>query len=237
MATTVDTRVTPALHEATIKELEGYDEETAVYVAPVEEAFSDARITLGKLHDAKAAAASNEAWTEAQRVLLVSKEADKQQERLCKKFDAVHTALKKQVEHIDQQLSQPLKEKAGMGSLNGEVRAYAKALSREDRTKMVEQAFAAGDTDTLHALLGAQHFLSGFIPEEHAFYVRKFHEMQNPALVKRLTVTRAAMRAVEERAPLIFPQIDKVLGMRRDKVKAIAKQNEDALAALKFGAQ
>jgi len=235
MSENIDTRISPALHEATVRELPGYDEETAQYVAPVEEAFSDVYITLGKLHDAKEAASKNQAWTEAQRVLLVAKEADKQQARLCKKFDCVHASLKRQVEHMDQQLGQPLKEKAGLGSLNGEVRAYAKALSREDRTKMVEQAFEARDTDTLHALLGAQHFLSGFIPEEHAFYVRKFHEMQNPALVKRLTVTRAAMRAVEERAPLLFPQIDKVLGMRRDKVKVLEKQNEDALAALKFG--
>jgi len=235
MSTGIDTRISPALHEATVRELDGYDEETAQYVAPVAEAFSDAYITLGKLHDAKEAASKNQAWTEAQRVLLVAKEADRQQARLCKKFDCVHTSLKKQVDHMDQQLSQPLKEKAGLGSLNGEVRAYAKALSREDRTKMVEQAFEAKDIDTLHALFGAQHFLSGFIPEEHAFYVRRFHEMQNPALVKRLTVTRAAMRAVEERAPLLFPQIDKVLGMRRDKVKVLEKQNEDALAALKFG--
>lgn len=235
MSTGIDTRISPALHEATVRELDGYDEETAQYVAPVAEAFSDAYITLGKLHDAREAASKNQAWTEAQQVLLVVKEADKQQARLCKKFDSIHASLKKQVDHLDQQLGQPLKEKAGLGSLNGEVRAYAKALSREDRTKMVEEAFEARDADTLHALLGAQHFLSGFIPEEHAFYVRKFHEMQNPALVKRLTVTRAAMRAVEERAPLLFPQIDKVLGMRRDKVKVLEKQNEDALAALKFG--
>jgi hypothetical protein len=236
MTINIDTRVTPALHEATVRELEGYSEETAQYVAPVEEAFSDAYLTLGKLHDAKAAASKNQAWTETQQVLLVAKEADKQQARLCKKFDSVHASLKKQVEHIDGQLSQPMKEKAGMGSLNGEVRAYAKALSREDRTKLVEQAFEAKDTDTLHALLGAQHFLSGFIPEEHAFYVRKFHEMQNPDLVKRLTVTRSALDAVEKKAPLIFPQIEKVLGMPRAKIRGLEKQNDDAVAALKFGA-
>ncbi|QZP07088.1 hypothetical protein [Caenibius sp. WL] len=235
MPAEIDMRVTPALHEATIRELEGYDEDTKMFVAPVEEAFSDAYLTLGKLHDAKEAAARNEAWTEAQKVLLVAKEADKQQARLCKKFDAVHAALKKQVAAYDQQLSQPLKEKAGLGTLNGEVRAYAKSLSRDDRSKMVQQAFDAKDTDTLQALLGAQPFLSGFIPEEHAYYVRKFHESQNPALVKRLTVTRAAMKAVEERAPLLFPQMEKVLGMRRDKVKAIEQGNEDALKALKFG--
>lgn len=235
MSIAVDTRVTPALHESNVAELEGYGDDTAVFVASVAETFSDTYQTLVKLHDARAAASKNQAWTEAQQILLVAKEADKQQARLCKKFDSLSASLRKHADAVDQQLSQPLKEKAGMGSLNGEVRAYAKSLSREDRIKLVERAFVAGDTDTLQALLGAQHFLSGFIPEEHTYYARKFHEMRNPDLVRRLTVVRAALRMVEERSPLLFPQIEKVLGMRRDKVKALERQNEDALKALKFG--
>lgn len=236
MSNSIDHRVTPALHPDNLVQLEGYGEDVAPFIAPVAEVFSDAYITLGKLHDAKAAAAKNQAWTEAQQVLLVSKEADKQQARLCKKFDHVHATLTKQVVHFEQQLTQPLKEKAGMGSLNSEVRAHAKALSHEDREKLVQDAFAANDTDTLQALLGAQPFLSGMMPEVHAYYTRQFHERQNPDIAKRLTVTRSALRAVQERAPLLFPQIEAVLGADRKKVASIAARNSAALAALNFDA-
>lgn len=236
MSNSIDHRVTPALHPDNLVQLEGYGEDVAPFIASVAEVFSDAYITLGKLHDAKAAAAKNQAWTEAQQVLLVSKEADKQQARLCKKFDHVHATLTKQVAHFEQQLTQPLKEKAGMGSLNTEVRAHAKALSHEDRQKLVEDAFAANDTDTLQALLGAQPFLSGMMPEVHAYYTRQFHERQNPDIAKRLTVTRSALRAVQERAPLLFPQIEAVLGTDRKKVASIAARNSAALAALNFDA-
>jgi hypothetical protein len=232
----IDHRVSPSLHPDTLLQLEGYGEDVAPFVAPVMEAFSDAYLTLGKLHDAKAAAAKNQAWTEAQQILLVSKEADKQQARLCKKFDHVHATLKKQAAHYEEQLTQPLKEKAGMGSLNSEVRAHAKALSHEDREKLVQDAFAANDTDTLQALLGAQPFLSGMMPEVHAYYTRQFHERQNPDIAKRLTVTRAALTAVQDRAPLLFPQIEAVLGADRKKVASIASRNSAALAALNFDA-
>jgi hypothetical protein len=235
MPTEIDVRVTPSLHETIITSLDGYDAETAPVMAPVVEAFSDAYISLGKLHDLRDVVAKNQAWTEAQQILLVTKEADKQQGRLCKKFDGLHTILTKQVASYEEQLTQPMKEKAGMGSLNSEVRAHAKALPRDERKKMVERAFEANDTDTLHALLGAQPFLSGLMPEEHSFYVRQFHEMTNPAVVKRLTVTRAALNAVHERAPLLFGQIEKVLGMPRDKIVQIEKANTAALEALKFG--
>jgi hypothetical protein len=232
----LDIRVTPSLHESAISQLEGYSEETAPYLSPVKEVFSDAYITIGKLHTAREQASKNQAWTEDQRILLISKEADKQQERLCKKFDQIHATLTKQADFLNQQLTQPLKEKAGVGSLNSEVRNHAKALTHESRVKLVEDAFEANDTDTLHALLGAQHFLSGLMPEEHAFYTRQLHERQNPAIVQRLTVTRGALKIVQDRAPLLFGQVEKAIGAPRHRVQSIAQRNSAALKALNFDA-
>jgi hypothetical protein len=235
MSTNIDVRVTPALHEDSVTNLEGYSDETAIYVAPLREAFSDARVTLGKLHDARAAAAKNQAWTEAQQILLVAQEADKQQARLCKKFDGLRVSFEKQVASYDEQLSRPMREKAGMGSLNGEVRAHFKALSQEKRAKLLTEALEANDTDTLYAVLGAQPFLSGMMPAEHQHYTRLFHEKNNPELVRRLKVTRSALKAIEERAPLLFPQIEKAIGADRRKVREIELSNAAALTALKFG--
>lgn len=57
MPTPVDSRITPSLHAETLKAIDGYDEQlTAPILAPALEALDDAYITLGRLHDGRAAA-------------------------------------------------------------------------------------------------------------------------------------------------------------------------------------
>ncbi|UVO49248.1 hypothetical protein M0208_01460 [Sphingomonas sp. SUN019] len=230
----VDTRVSPALHPDGVKNVEGYNDETAIYVADAMSAFATAYSAIGKIHDATEYAKNNPTWTEEQRFLIVGKEAAKVQDQICRKFDAVQASLTKAINHVDSELSQPLKERAGLGNLNQEVRAHSKHLNREERGKLLNEAFAQGDTDTLQAILGAQPFLSGLSAPEHAHYLRRFHEKQNPALVARLTVMRNVMAKLDRDAPLVFAQVTKAVGAPPAKVRGIDTANERALAALKI---
>ena len=230
----VDTRVTPALHPETVKAVEGYTADTAPYVADAVSAFNDAYVTIGKIHDATAHAKDNPAWTDENRILIVGKEANKQQERLCRKFDVANATLQKGIEHIDGELSRPLKQSASLGNLNQEVRAHSKSLKTNERAKLLNEAFGSGDLDTLQAVLGAQPFLSGLSREEHSHYLRRFHEQQNPALVARLTVMRGVLDKLRQDAPKLFHEVQKAVGASPAKVKGIDAANERALSALQI---
>ena len=230
----VDTRVSLSLHPHGVTAIEGFDESTAPYVAEAVSAFNDAYQTIGKIWDATEHGKRNGAWTEEQRVLAVGKVANKEQDRLCRKFDGAHAHIKKAAEFVDGELSRPLIERAGLGNLNGEVRAHAKALDRADRAKLLNEAMAANDTDTLQAILGAQPFLSGLSAPEHAHYLRRFHEQQNPALLARLTTMRAALDKIERDSGKLFSEIERAVGAPPATVRGIDAANERALAALKI---
>lgn len=230
----VDHRITPALHPATLTAIEGYTEETAPFIADAISVMNDAYRTLGKLHDAAALARSNGAWTEEQAVLYVSKEAEKQQQRLNGRFDGVMSSLRKGIDFCEGELTQPLKERAGLGNLNVEVRSHAKGLNATKRAELINEAFERGDDDTLQAMLGAQHFLTGMSSEEHAHYLRRYHEKRNPSLVARLSVMRAALTKFDTDGGKLFVEIDKARGANTQKANAIALANERAIEALKI---
>lgn len=232
----VDTRVTLSMHPETVRALDGYTDETAPFVAEVESAFRDAYVTIGKIHDATAMGKTNGVWTEAQRILAVGKVAEKEQDRLFRKFDRVAADLGRAIAFTEGELSKPLKERSGLGNLNGEVRAHAKALDRSERAAMLEDAFEQRDLDTLQAVLGAQPFLSGLSRPEHDHYLRRFHGHENPALVARLTVMRSAMVKLDRDAGLLFGQVEQAVGAPPKTVRAIDAANDRAVAALNIGA-
>lgn len=54
-------------------------------------------------------------------------------------------------------------------------------------------------------------------------YVRELHEYQNPEVAARLDSLKKAQELVEQRAQLIYPQIEKALGASFHKVGSIRK--------------
>lgn len=230
----VDTRVSPALHPETFTALDGYNDDSAKFIGDAVSAFGAAYHVIGKIHDATDLGKRNGAWTEEQRILAVGKMATVERDKLCRKFDAAYANIKKAADFIDGELSVPLKEKANIGNLNQEVRSHCKALKREERAALLNEAFEADDTDTLQAVLGAQPFLSGLSAPEHAHYLRRFHETQNPELVQRLTLMRSVLDKIQRDAPLLFKEVDKAVGANPGKVRSIDAANEAALAALKI---
>lgn len=234
MSTPIDTRVSSALHEGNVANVDGYSEETAPLLASTMEAFSDAYITIGKIFDARAAASANKAWTESQQVIHVADAAFKAQQRLLKKFDGLSATLDKQITHLEQELSTPLESKAVM-SIAAEIRKHAKDMASDQRHHFLRHAIDEGDATTVSAILGAPSYLSGLDAKFAKTYTRLWHERMNPATATRLKAVRNAKALVDERVGLIMPQIEKAIGAPWSRINMVRQGNDKALAALKFG--
>lgn len=233
MTVPIDFRVSPALDPESYK-VDGYDEDTAPFVGCIVNAMNDAYITVGKVMDARAAADGNGAWNEDQKVLIVGKEADKQKERVLKRLSLAERDLRASISQTEKLLSEPLTEKAGLGSLNGEVRAFVRGLDRSEREAFMREALDANDKKTLTALLGAQHFLSGLTAVDQEHYLRLYHERQQPQLVRRLDVMQRVLSKFERNIQNVHTQFDKAVGASPTVVSRLNKANEQALAALKI---
>ena len=234
MPDNIDSRVSPALDPETYRAVEGYNDETRPFVDSVVNAFNDIYQVLGKIHDARVLAEKNPAWTPENRILIVSKESAKQKERVMARLAGAERDLRANIEHTDKLLSEPLTEKAGLGSLNGEVRSFARTLDRPKREAFMREAMENDDEATLTAVLGAQSFLSGLTPVDHAHYLRAYHTKRNPHLVKRLDLMQRFLDMIERNGPVVHAQFEKAVGAKPKAAEAIRAANDRAMAALKI---
>lgn len=232
MPDNIDVRVSPALDPETYRLIDGVNDETIQFVGSVINAMNDVYVTLGRLHDARALAQSNPVFTEEQRVLLVGREADKHKGRILKRIDLASADLQATIEHTDKQLMQPLTERAGLGSLNGEVRAYVKALKPGEREAFMNEALERDDDATLEAVLGGQHFLSGLTALDRDHYLRLYHTKKRPDLVRRLDVMHRFRERLDRIGPIMHEQFARAIGAQPGVLAALNKANEEALAAL-----
>jgi hypothetical protein len=232
MADKIDTRVSTSLDPENLRLSDDYTDETAKFVGGVVNAFNDAFVTLGKLHDAREAAEGNGAWTPENRVIIVKKEADKHQERILRRFDQAARDLEANIKHTESQLMEPLREQAGLGSLNGEVRSFVRGLNRSEREAFMRQALGQDDDATLTAVLGAQPFLSGLTPLDRDHYLRDYHTKKRPDLVRRLDVMRRFEERLHAARPILFTQMSKAIGATPDVAAHLQRADEQALAAL-----
>jgi hypothetical protein len=226
------TRVTPSLHPSCIEGLEGF-EDHKVYLAVAQNAFSSAFEGLQKVHDAREAAERNQAWTEDNRILIVSEAADRALTGIAKRFDAARGTLEQQAKLLEDQLSGPLAHDAERTTIGGEIRAHFKGLSVGERQQQLQQAHESGDVEVMRAVLGAPAMLSGLTEEMRQIWTRMHHEKRSPEAASRLSATRAALKLIDERSPLAFPQMEKAVGAPRARVQAIKAAHGRATEALK----
>lgn len=228
----IDTRVSPALDPETYRAVEGYSDDTRPFVDCVVNAFSAIYHTVGKAHDARQAADRNPGWTDEQRILNVSREVEGAKQRSLTRLANAERDLRANIAHTEKLLSEPLTERAGLGTLNGEVRAHVKALNRSEREAFMNAALEANDEATLTAVLGGQYFLSGFTKVDHDHYVRIYHERKNPHLVKRLDLMNRFLEMVERNGPVVHLQFEKAVGAKPSLVANLNKLEDEAKAAL-----
>lgn len=234
MPAPIDSRVSPALDPETYRAVEGYNDDTRMFVDDVVNAFNDIYVTVGKVHDARHLAEKNPAWTPENRILIVGQEANKQRDRSVRRLALAERDLRARIAHTEGELSRPLTERAGMGTLNGEVRAHVKALDRPKREAFMREALDRDDIPTLEAILGGQPFLSGLTPLDHEHYVRAFHVKRNPHLMVRLDLMKRFLDMVERNGPVVHAQFEKAVGAKPSLVGMLQVANDQALAALKI---
>lgn len=235
MATTPNTNISPALDPITYQSVHGYDDSTRGYVDDVVSLMNDTYATLDKLIAARKLADSNGAWTEEQKLLIVGKEAAKQKARLAGRLDRTMRDLDGRIEQVQNELARPVQQGAAFGPLASEVRAHCKSLDGAGRSKLIREAIEADDTDTLHAVLGGQPFLSGLSREDQSYYLHRLNSQKQPHLVARLelmTRVRDLMEKNGANGPVFHRAFEKVVGAPPGRVSAIDRADADARAAL-----
>lgn len=234
MPDNIDIRVSPALDPERFRLMEGYRDDTRIFVDGVVSAFNDIYVTLGKVHDARVNAEGNPAWTPENRILIVGRASQKQKDRVLTRLAHAERDLRANIEHTERELSRPLTERAGMGTLNGEVRAHVKALNRSEREACMTEALERDDVPTLEAILGGQHFLSGMTQIDHEYYVRVYHTRKNPHLVVRLDLMKRFLEEIERNGPIVHEQFERAVGAKPRVVETIREANDRAEASLKI---
>ena len=167
MTDNVDARITPSLHPDNVKNIDGFDEQTAPYLAPTMTAFSTAYEGVRAVWAAKEAAAHNPTWNEAMQIIHTDDFAQKHFAKISKSFDVTRSNLEKGITMLEQQLAAPIESKATQ-SIAGEIRAFVRDMPTEKRHKFIQEAIDAGDEKTVSALLGAPASGQSELEEGHA---------------------------------------------------------------------
>ena len=232
MAAEIDSKISLTLDPEVYVAIEGYNEQTAPFVGCVVNAVSYAFQTLQQVHAARALTEGNGAWNDGQKKLHVGKMAATRKESVLRKFDLAGRDLAANIAHTEAELMKPLTERAGLGSLNGEVRAHVKALKRGEREAFMNEALERDDVPTLEAVLGGQAFLSGLTPLDRDHYLRQYHTKKRPDLVRRLDVMQRFQDRLDRIGPALHAQFEKAVGASPGVVAQLDRANEQALAAL-----
>lgn len=232
MPDNIDTRVSISLDPQVYREIDGYGEDTRVFVDCVINAVSAAQHTLQKAHNLRELAESNPSWTPENRLRIVGEEIEASKQHTLRRFDLADRDLNANIRHTENALSQPLIEQAGRGTLNGEVRAYVSKLDRKDRAAFVAQAIADDDEASVAAILGAQPFLSGLTQVDHDHFTRMYHEKKNPQLVRRLDVMKTFRDRLDRMAPVLNKEFERAVGAKPAVVARLTELEAQTRAAI-----
>lgn len=209
------------------------DEDNIQFVQPAIGALTDAYLTVGKLWDARAAANNNPSWTEAARIEMVGREAEKHMLRILRKIDLASQTITATLTHTRKLMSEPLTEKAGMGTLNNEIRQHVKGLGdRSAREKFMTDAETKNDEKSLAAVLGAPPYLSGFTQVDFDYFVHRYHAKRNPHLNKRVAMLEKTLERLDGITPIIHKEFRKPIGAEFKDFVAIRSASDKAMAAL-----
>lgn len=236
MTVPVNFKISPALDPEAYLAVDGVNDSTRGYVDDVISTMNDAYQTLGKLHAAKEVVDSNPAFTDAQKILVMSAEATKQKNRLAQRLDRTVRDLDSRIALTESDLLKPV-QLAAAGPLAAEIRQHFKTLNSGDRSKLIREALGADDEATLQAVLGAQPFLSGLTPIDRDHFIGLYHAKKQPHLVERRDVmvrVRELLNASGANGPVFHKAFEKVVGASPLDVRAIEKANQRALDALKI---
>ena len=212
MSEEIDTRVTPSLHPRNVQEVDGYCEEVAGILQSTEAAFTVAYQGLTAIHNAREASKRNPAWTDAAALVETADYADKVVEGITRAFHSASANLKIIVTGLEKELSAPV-EASTHGVLSGEIRAHVKGLEPAARIGFVRSLIVEGDRRSVESILGGPAFLSGLDTDMQAILLRMYREAVEPVKANRLKAAKGAMDLIDQRAGLIFTEMEKAVGV------------------------
>lgn len=227
MSTEVSTQVTPALHPDNVKQIDGYDETTALVLGMTETAFDTAYKGVISVTNAREKAKTNPTWNEAQQIIHTQEFADKVMTTVTKQFDNARGNLVKGINYLEAELNVPLTE-AAAGAFGKEIRDHMKGLNTAERQAFIQRHIDAGDERVVSAILGAPPFLSGLDANMQTTLTRFWHMKRQPDKAARLKVMQGAKDLIENRAGLVFKELEKAVGMRPDKVRLLRQAKTEA---------
>lgn len=231
MSEDISTKISPSLHPDNVRNLDGYDDNTRAYLAPTEEAFTTAYTRIQAVWDTRAAVEKDTSRNEDAKILQVDAFASKHLDHITRTFDRTRDNLNKSIASIERELTAPVETRAGV-SVAREIRAYCKALKTEERIGFIKRAIDAGDEATVSSLLGAPSYLSGLTPELQQVYTKVYREKNMPDVAKRLRAMTGARDMIEQRAGLVFGQMEKAIGAPAHKVRKLRDASTAAEKAL-----
>lgn len=223
--------VSPTLHPANITSIEGY-EEAKGYVSQAVGTLDTAYKSVGAVIEARQKLATDETRTSRAKVLMTAELADKYSAKLQREFEASWANLDKAIRSTEAALSKPLMEQAGAGVVNGEIRAHAKGLSKDERGKLLTTAIESGDLTTAGAILGAPPYLSGLSDIEVTHFTRQYHEKANPDISRRIELMKRAVDKLKRAHPALLKELENAVGANRLEVKRLQAASNAAEAAL-----
>lgn len=225
-------KVSPTLHPANITGLESYTDENKGYVSQAVHAMDVAYKSVAAVIEARTKIRVDSTRTEAAKILETAKLAERYSLKIQRTFESTWNELSKAIAHTESAITQPIESSASSGSIAAEIRSHFKTAKPADRKKQLTEALAAKDNKTLHAVLGAPCYLSGFTEVEFKYYTQQFHTDQNPGVLKRLELMKTALKKMEQAHPVILIEMDKAIGVDKNKVAQLKKASSATEEAL-----
>jgi len=222
----------PTLDPRHAELLDGY-EDFQEDLAPLQRCLANAFNGLIAIDAAREKLRNDPTVTAGAAVVRLVAEAERKHNHIVDTFAKTEERLRTAERALEKSLQAPVEQNAGLGTINDQIRNHAKSLEAGKRHKFMEDAFAKGDQKTLVAICGAPPYLSGMDDTAHALYLRRLHEMREPAATRRLKSVRAAIALLERAIPIAMTSVEKALGSSFSLAKQLRATSDASNAALK----
>jgi hypothetical protein len=194
---------------ANVTKLEGFEEHGAT-LAPAVTALEAMEKCISEVIDARNRSAKDPALTEGAAVLKVAAYGDKLSEAASKKADVAHRHVESQIAAVEADLTKAVTANIHT-ALAGEIRSHSKG--EKNPVQFVSGLIAAGDEQSVNAILGAPAYLSGLTDDMRAALTKQWNAKRNPALTARLELLKATDDRLSRASSGFILTIEKAMGV------------------------
>ena len=195
-------KVPPDIHEATVEKyrlrnrLNGSLEPDGAIDA-LAGAMRRSRQVAEQIVSVADAVMSDETLTLAARALKVRGTTMKLAEQAARTLDMARAKVEQELRTLEQSIAIPEPRDLIEAERHREIRSRFTSLPEKERQDQLSAAMAAGQERVVHAILGADTFVTGMGTAEHAAKLANWQATKHPAETERLRRIRKAQSAFE----------------------------------------